>query len=330
MHTINCNIALQYYYRLGGRHLMDKNFTNFIENITLTQTQSDDAKKKYTGVCEKLYDTYYSGDYDESKKYLFGSYKTKTSIRPLTSDQDVDVLFKIPQETFDKYEAYESNGQEALLQEVRNILKEKYTTTDKIKAWGKVVLVNFSEGHHNVELLPALELEDGTFKIPNTENGGSWDVFNPRKEIDLFEESNSNTAGLTRNLAKIIKAWAHNNTSMFYKSCKRMDDIILFLSEIYPTGKQNTSYSKIVFDYFDYLNNRCSDEIKSYINTAVERARKALAYEDNEQLKEASEEWRKIFGNEFPIIEENPKRENKSESISPNPIRPWSNSMIQK
>lgn len=104
---------------------MDKNFTTFIENITLTQTQSDDAKKKYTGVCEKLYDAYYTGDYDESKKYLFGSYKTKTNVRPLTSDQDVDVLFEIPQETFDKYEAYESNGQEALLQEVRDILKEK-------------------------------------------------------------------------------------------------------------------------------------------------------------------------------------------------------------
>lgn len=44
---------------------MDKKFTTFIENITLTQAQSDDAKKKYTGVCEKLYDAYYTGDYDD-------------------------------------------------------------------------------------------------------------------------------------------------------------------------------------------------------------------------------------------------------------------------
>lgn len=77
------------------------------------------------------------------KKYLFGSYKTKTNVRPLTEDQDVDVLFKIPQSTYDKFDKYESNGQAALLQEVRNILKEKYTTTDTIKAWGKVVLVQF-------------------------------------------------------------------------------------------------------------------------------------------------------------------------------------------
>ena len=309
---------------------MDKNFTTFIENITLTQTQSDDAKKKYTGVCEKLYDAYYTGDYDESKKYLFGSYKTKTNVRPLTSDQDVDVLFKIPQETFDKYDAYESNGQEALLQEVRDILKEKYTTTDKIKAWGKVVHVNFSEGHHNVELLPALEMEDNTFKIPNTENGGSWDIFDPRKEVDLFNESNSDTNGLTRDLAKMLKAWAHNTTSMSYKSCDRMDDIITFLSENYSSGKEETSYSKIVFDYYDYMSNHCDEELKSYIDTALGRARKALEYEDNDQPKEASEEWRKIFGSEFPKVTENPKRESKSESISSNPIRPWSNSMIKK
>ena len=38
---------------------MDKNFTTFIENITLTHAQSEDALKKYTGVCKKLYDTYY-------------------------------------------------------------------------------------------------------------------------------------------------------------------------------------------------------------------------------------------------------------------------------
>lgn len=28
-------------------------------------------------------------------------------------------------------------------------LKAKYTTTDKIKVWGKVVLVQFTDGTHN-------------------------------------------------------------------------------------------------------------------------------------------------------------------------------------
>ncbi len=302
---------------------MEREFSQFINEITLTSTQSNDAQTKYTGVCQKLYSHYYNGEYDAGKKYLFGSYKTRTNVRPLTEDQDVDVLFKIPQSTYDKFDQYESNGQAALLQEVKNILKEKYTTTDTIKAWGKVVLVQFQENHHNVELLPALEQEDDTFLIPNSENGGSWEVFDPRAEVERFRTSNDNTGGLTRELTKMLKAWAHNTTSMTYKSCKRLDDVINFLEDLYPNGKESTSYAKIVFDFFDYMNTRCDDDIKSYINTALSRARKALEYDNKEQPKEASEQWRLIFGNEFPKVLSNPVKKNESQSII-NPIRPWS------
>ena len=302
---------------------MEREFTDFINEITLTHCQSEDAKTKYTGVCQKLYSHYYNGEYDEEKKYLFGSYKTKTNVRPLTEDQDVDVLFKIPQSTYDKFDKYESNGQAALLQEVRNILKEKYTITDTIKAWGKVVLVQFQENHHNVELLPALEQDDNTFLIPNSENGGSWETFDPRAEVERFQASNESTKNLTRELAKMLKAWAHNTTSMSYKSCKRLDDVITFLDELYPQGKGTTSYAKIVFDFFDYMNSRCGDDIKSYITTALSHARKALEYDNSEKPMEASEQWRSIFGDKFPKVQSNPVKKNESQSII-NPIRPWS------
>ncbi len=302
---------------------METEFSKFINEITLTSTQREDAQTKYTGVCKKLYSNYYEGEYDDGKKYLVGSYKTKTNVRPLTEDQDVDVIFKIPQSTFDKYDQYESNGQSALLQEIRNILKEKYTTTDTIKAWGKVVLVQFQYNHHNVELLPALEQEDGTFLIPNSENGGSWETFDPRAEVERFKTSNDNTDGLTRELAKMLKAWAHNTTSMSYKSCMRLDDAITFLDEFYPKGKGTTSYAKIVFDFFDYMSSRCDDDIKSYINTALSHARKAIEYDNNEKPMEASEQWRSIFGDKFPKVQSNPIKKNESQSII-NPIRPWS------
>ena len=303
---------------------MDNEFNIFISNITLTPAQSDDAQTKYTGVCKNLYNKYCSGNYDEGCKFLFGSYKTKTNVRPLTEDQDVDVLFKIPKETFEKFDAYESNGQSALLQEVRTTLQEKYTTTDKIKAWGKVVLVQFAENHHNVEVLPAYEQEDKTFLIPNSEDGGSWETFDPRAEVKKFEDSNEKTQGLTRNLCKMLKSWAHNTTSMAYKSYKRMNDVISFLDIHYSSGKGDFSYSKIVFDFFDYMKSSCESNIKSYVDTALERARKALEYEDNDKCIEASDEWRKIFGAEFPKVAVNPQQKMRNE-IGPNPIRPWCN-----
>jgi len=137
-------------------------FQDFISGLHLTEEQNNDAKKKYTGVCDLLVlHHFYDRELEDGDKFLFGFYKTKTNIRPLDNGSDVDVLFKISE---DKYEQYKDNP-EGLLQEVRKALMEKYITTDEIHAWGKVVLVQFSGGHHNVELLPALENEDGTFKI---------------------------------------------------------------------------------------------------------------------------------------------------------------------
>lgn len=303
---------------------MKKEFENFLDNITLTSKQKEDAKTKYTNVCEKLYSHFYEGKYDDSKKFLFGSYKTKTNIRPLSHMQDVDVLFKIPQEIFDKYDSYESNGQEALLQEVRNTLKERYTTTDVIKAWGKVVLIQFEENHHNVELLPALELDDKKFKIPNSADGGYWNIFDPRAEIEKFEKSNEDSGGLTRNLAKMLKSWAHNNTTMQYQSYRRLNDVIKFLKENYSSATAEVEYDKIIFNFFDYMNTRCDTKIKSFIETALSHARKALEYSDDDKFKEASEEWRKIFGDKFPFVKENPQKESYAEEII-SPARPWSN-----
>lgn len=121
----------------------------------------------------------------------------------------------------------------------------------------------------------------------------------------------------------MLKTWAHNTTSMSYKSCKRLDDVITFLDEFYPQGKETTSYAKIVFDFFDYMSSRCGDDIKNYINTALSHARKALEYDNNEKLVEASGQWRTIFGDKFPKVQSNPIKKNESQSII-NPIRPWS------
>ena len=153
-------------------------------------------------------------------------------------------------------------------------------------------------------------LEDRTYKSPNTENGGIWEIFDPKKEVDAFLESNGNTNVLTRELAKMIKSWARYTSTLSYKSFRIVNDVIAFTGDYYEDGKGETDYSKIVFDFFDFLNSNTSstDASKSHITTAYNRAQKALEYADDDKPKEASEEWRKIFGDKFPIISENPKK----------------------
>lgn len=304
---------------------MKEQFKEFNEDIKLTSNQREDAKTKYTNVCKTLHNEYYESDFDGKTKLLFGSYKTKTNTRPLSEMQDVDVIFKIPQETFDKFNKYENNGQAALLQEIKDILKKTYTTTDKIRAWAKVVLVKMADNTHNVEVLPALEKEDGTFTIPNSTNGGSWENFDPRKQIDEFQTSNDNTNGLTAELARMMKSWKKNISSMDYPSHQLLNDVMGFLKSEFTTGAEYEEYHEVARNFLDYIKSRCNDEDrKSHILTAYNRAIKAIEYMDDDKPKEASEEWRKIFGDKFPKVNENPKKEHKHVVPIVKPASPWS------
>src|SRR6266536_4105982 len=117
---------------------MDAYFVEMLRRLKLTKRQRDDAITKYTGVAETLHAAFYGGAYNDSCKLLIGSYGKRTHIRP---PGDVDLLFKIPLETFEQYDNHAWNGQAALLQRVRTVLNKKYRTIEKIAAWGKVVLV---------------------------------------------------------------------------------------------------------------------------------------------------------------------------------------------
>jgi tRNA nucleotidyltransferase (CCA-adding enzyme) len=183
---------------------MEPNFKKLLENIMLTSSQADDARTKYTGVCETLHNSYYPNiTYNGLTKLLIGSYGKSTNIRP---PRDIDVIFKMPDIEFARIDGLSGNKQSQLLQEIRNTLKDTYTTTEEIRAFGKVVVVNFLEGTHTVEVLPAWQMSDGKFKIPNTENGGSWEIFDPQAEIKNISDSN-NMTGKTITLIRFVKKW---------------------------------------------------------------------------------------------------------------------------
>lgn len=296
-------------------------FNDFLVELDLTASQKQDAKTKYEGVVDCLSKHFYNKGRTSDDQYLFGSYKTKTNIRPLDGSSDVDVLFKIGQATYDKYK----DNPSGLLQEVRIALKDKYTTTDEIHAWGKVVLVKFSDGHHNVEVLPALENEDSTFSIPNTEDGGSWEMFDPRKQIDNFFKSKDKE--LVRSLVKMIKCWIRSTSTLNYKSYHVVQDTIDFVNNVYVSGRGTVPYDEVMKDLLNYLKNSNKShltDIQSYIETAQKRAVKAIEYRKQGQYIEASQEWRKIFGTMFEEAKENEtSKKNEVRSFSSAP-RPWS------
>jgi len=301
---------------------INDNFKEFLDNLQYTQKQREDAKTKYEGVCKSIAKNFLGVEYDEHMKFLFGSYKTKTHIRPIDEMQDVDVLFMIDE---DIYLHYKDNPSQ-LLQAIRKAIQKTYSTTEKISAWAKVVLVKFSDNTHNVEVLPGYEQDDGTFLIPNTENGGSWETFDPREQIDRFNTSNDASKNLTRELVKMIKSWKRNHASISsYKSYNLVDDVIEFTDLFYSKGKEYVEYKRIILDFFNWLHDTLPSHVTNYsaqIQTAIKNAQKALSLEADGNLAKASDRWRDIFGDLFPK-NKTITGDDSTIIITKNPPRPW-------
>jgi hypothetical protein len=58
---------------------------------------------------------------------------------------------------------------------------------------------------------------------------------------------------------------------------------------------EDTDYSLIVRDFFAYLLNVVDTDNNSYVETALNRANKALEYLLEDKYESAVEEWKKIF-----------------------------------
>ena len=72
-----------------------RRFTQFIENITITDTQLKDGTTKHHGVRSSLNSWYYGHDDEEANSFLIGSGGKQTRVRP---SRDVDILFLLPAE----------------------------------------------------------------------------------------------------------------------------------------------------------------------------------------------------------------------------------------
>lgn len=128
----------------------------------------------------------------------------ETSIK---GESDIDIIYELPDEVFKKFDDNEGNSQSQLLQEVKDVLKEKYPSTD-IKGDGQVVVISFAK--YKIELVPSFKQEDGSYKYPDTHDGGSWKITKPASEIDESKNMIDNT-DTYKDICQMIREWKANN-----------------------------------------------------------------------------------------------------------------------
>jgi hypothetical protein len=284
-------------------------FSALLENIKLTSAQVSDGETKHKNVRGCLNAHYYSSSSETANSRLIGSWGKSTRVRP---PRDVDVLFELPVEVYNRYQQRTGNRQSQLLQEVRDVVRKRFSNTE-IKGDGPAVVIPFQS--FKVELVPAIKLTNGQYWICITKDGGSYKTFDPSAEIEHVKQSDDRSKGNTRALIRMAKIW-QTYCSVPIKSFHLELLAVNFLAQWQYFDNSTVYYDWMVRDYFAYIKEKdwtslyvpgtreqmvLNNAWKSRAQSAYDRSVKACENDVGGYHYLAGEEWQKIFGIDIPM-----------------------------
>lgn len=137
-------------------------FQRFLRNLAVDNAQTiSDRYGEITCVLNKKFrDT----ESKTANTLQVGSYGRYTAIKGIS---DLDMLYIMPKSEWDNYK---DGGQSRLLSDSANAIRARYPNTI-VKVDRLVVQVIYS--NFRVEAQPVFEQDDGSFKYPDTYNGGA-------------------------------------------------------------------------------------------------------------------------------------------------------------
>ena len=115
-------------------------FSTFCSNIQVQDGGT--ISSRYKNITRRLNTDFWDTTSDTSHSLYVGSYGRNTAIQGFS---DLDMIFQLPSNLYQKYDGYSGNGQSALLQKVKGSIEKTYSTTS-ISADGQVILVPFNDG----------------------------------------------------------------------------------------------------------------------------------------------------------------------------------------
>lgn len=289
---------------------VSEDFKTFCSNLRMSDEVVSNIQSRYHNVLKRINIDYW-GTYSNSVHGLYvGSYGRGTEI--WTSD--IDILVQLPWSVYEKFNSYSSNGQSALLQDVKKVLQKTYSTS-YLKGDGQVVCIDFSD-NISFEIVPGFLEDDGSYTYPDTNNGGSWRITDPKSEIDAMNERNAESNKNLKRLCRMARAWKEKcNVSM---SGILVDTLAYkFIDTWEYKNKSYLYYDYMSRDFFDYLKNTNENQeywlapgsnryvwktenFQSKAKTAYDKSLVAIEKEETGHSYSARQKWREIYGTKFP------------------------------
>lgn len=284
-------------------------FQNFCSNILIPQDKVDSISYRYKRITKQLNKSYWSTESETSHSLYVGSYGRDTDIHT----SDVDMLFQLPFSVYERINRHTGNGQSALLSEVRDALKNTYSTTH-ISGDGQVIKVNFDDGI-NFEIVPCFINKNDSYTYPDTNGGGSWKTTNPKPEIAQIRATNNLYNGNLKRLCRMARVW--KDVWVVPMGGLLIDTLAYqFMKQWTHRNESFLYYDFMTRDFFEYLKNQDKDKTYwlalgsgQYVYKKGDFQYKALRcyniaceavkLEAEEKPNSANVKWREIYGNKF-------------------------------
>lgn len=215
---------------------------DYAKSLVISDEESIKWMNRIQRVNNKLSEKYYDEDTDAT--VIVGSVGRLTAI---TKTSDYDVLYTLPSEVYSRFDNYSDNGQSALLQEVKEAIKETYPNT-QIRGDGQVVSITFGDGV--IELVPAFAQNDNSFKYPDSNNGGSWKCTKPLQEIEAATNAKISSEDIYSYLCFLARRWK-NHVGFTFKGLL-VDTMALNYLNANPDYAQKTEV-ELLKGFYEYL-----------------------------------------------------------------------------
>lgn len=285
-------------------------FDSFLSNLDPTPAQIEDGATSLLGVIRCLNTRYWDVASETANARLSGGWGKRLWVRP---PRDIDLVFSLPREIYDRFQGRTGNRQSALLQEVKGVVGGTYSQTD-MRGDGQVVIVPFN--HVTIEIVPAFSLANGRFLICDTNGGGTYVETDIDAEIRALDWADQQFHGCARPLVRMAKQWQRNcNVPIASFQIERL--VLEFLQVARETSVQNHWWDWLLRDLFAYMRTRANglvtmpgtgkhiflgEDWLSRAETAHTRAVKACTYEAENENFLAGSTWQLVFGGMIPAI----------------------------
>lgn len=289
-----------------------EDFATFKDSYNITTDLISSISYRYKRITKQLNTDFWSTDSDTAHSLYVGSYGRDTAARGVS---DLDVAFVLPYAEYAKYDAYETNGQSALLQAVKKSIQNTYRTSESFGD-GQVVVISFDD-NLTFEVLPVFENDDGqSFTFPNANGGGSWRQCNPRAEIAAIKKRNDATNRNLKYLARMMRVW--RDYCSVPMTGALIDTLAYQFIENYQYRDKSFLYHDFMArDYFDFLYKQDEKQtvwrapgsgshvqrtgvFEHKSRSAYLRAVEAIQYNDDNHEWSRRQKWREVFGPIYP------------------------------